>query len=615
MAKSIADRIRARRLPNVDVPTVDDQSLRQHLEGLKEHIRMYEGDSNAPKERFVTVEELETAGVIKTEVKQGFALITEFNGIPIGTPTSDKTVTGVSTLRDLTDTAVEGGKTTQYLQLDAGKWRPSYVYFKNLRDVDLANTAQYDMVYNATGSTWKDTAGALQWNPTNGYMQFATSKSINWLNAADGSVELVILTPGQGGTLPDVDTVSYADATTAGDLFAELSCADVSPDGAYLFATSLRLSNVGRYPLTTPYDLTTISSADQVSAQINSNSANLREMRWSTDGVIFFYLKDIPHEIYSQPVLSPYNVDDLLTTPDKTASFPGTGDTYGFDLSPNGDKLIICTADGEVKCYTLTTPWDVETKVETATGLFIDDAAHVYQGIVVSADGMKYWVLEKTNDKIYQYSMATPWDQSTASYDSLSSELNDATNLFISMSAGQGAGHLWVAYYGVASVDDCIVEGYTFAGTATEDFVLGDPAYGTVIDGSRVDISGPTTIGSTLDVAAAVIFRSTLDITGELTFNSKMNANVTTVITTSHTAGAEHIILVDDDTAAADVTIALPAAATAKTVYHIKKLGTTASVIVDADGAETIDGETTVTLTMQYESIMLVSDGTTWNII
>jgi hypothetical protein len=55
--------------------------------------------------------------------------------------------------------------------------------------------------------------------------------------------------------------------------------------------------------------------------------------------------------------------------------------------------------------------------------------------------------------------------------------------------------------------------------------------------------------------------------------------------------------------------------ATAKTVYHIKKMGSTALVIIDGNGTETIDGALTATLTTQYESIMLVSDGIEWHVI
>ncbi len=93
------------------------------------------------------------------------------------------------------------------------------------------------------------------------------------------------------------------------------------------------------------------------------------------------------------------------------------------------------------------------------------------------------------------------------------------------------------------------------------------------------------------------------------------NLVITTVTTTSHTAATEDIILVDDDTAGSTVTVSLPAAADRSKPYEIKKLGTTANVVIDGDGSETIDGNLTVTLAMQYLSLTLISDGSNWNLV
>ncbi len=75
------------------------------------------------------------------------------------------------------------------------------------------------------------------------------------------------------------------------------------------------------------------------------------------------------------------------------------------------------------------------------------------------------------------------------------------------------------------------------------------------------------------------------------------------------------VVLVD--AAAGAVAVALPAASTvAGRVFNIKRLdGTVNTVTVDPDGAELIDGATTAALTIQYESVTLVSDGTGWSIL
>jgi len=91
--------------------------------------------------------------------------------------------------------------------------------------------------------------------------------------------------------------------------------------------------------------------------------------------------------------------------------------------------------------------------------------------------------------------------------------------------------------------------------------------------------------------------------------------NHTTVTTTLYIAANEDIILVDDDAAGGVVTITLPATSRNNAIYNIKKLGTTANVVIDGNTAETIDGGLTATLTVQYESITIYSDGLNWHIL
>lgn len=104
-------------------------------------------------------------------------------------------------------------------------------------------------------------------------------------------------------------------------------------------------------------------------------------------------------------------------------------------------------------------------------------------------------------------------------------------------------------------------------------------------------------------------------IVNTIKVNGRIDVNVTTVTTTSHTIADEYVILVDDDTAGSTVTLTLPASSGVNTVYHIKKLGTTADVIIDGNLAESIDGGLTATLTAQYETVMIVSDGLNWHVI
>ena len=107
-----------------------------------------------------------------------------------------------------------------------------------------------------------------------------------------------------------------------------------------------------------------------------------------------------------------------------------------------------------------------------------------------------------------------------------------------------------------------------------------------------------------------------------------------TVTTTTYSADSRaRIILVDDDTAGGAVTVTLPLTNAVQTAYHVKKLGTTGTVEIQAGGGEQavcgiaiagcakvgsgdlIDGTPTITIITQYDSYKMLTDGSNWHII
>ena len=86
-----------------------------------------------------------------------------------------------------------------------------------------------------------------------------------------------------------------------------------------------------------------------------------------------------------------------------------------------------------------------------------------------------------------------------------------------------------------------------------------------------------------------------------------------TTITANTTLDASHHFVRCNNTGA--ITVTLPAAAgISGRVYQIKRVNT-GVVTVDGNASETIDGATMVTITNQYDSYSLISNGTSWDII
>lgn len=90
----------------------------------------------------------------------------------------------------------------------------------------------------------------------------------------------------------------------------------------------------------------------------------------------------------------------------------------------------------------------------------------------------------------------------------------------------------------------------------------------------------------------------------------------TTTKTASFTLSTEMVVLVDST--ACSITLTLPAASSnTHKVYCIKKVDATGnSVTIKGNtSVETIDGEIDIALTLQYQYVMIICDGSDWYII
>ncbi len=112
---------------------------------------------------------------------------------------------------------------------------------------------------------------------------------------------------------------------------------------------------------------------------------------------------------------------------------------------------------------------------------------------------------------------------------------------------------------------------------------------------------------STDDLGSSSIFWRSI-------YTDSMHVN-TVSKTSAYTAALDHVILCDASGGAFTVTLPAASGATGR-VYHIKKTdSSTNAVTVDGNASETIDGGTTATIAAQFESIMIVCDGSNWHII
>jgi hypothetical protein len=89
-------------------------------------------------------------------------------------------------------------------------------------------------------------------------------------------------------------------------------------------------------------------------------------------------------------------------------------------IGNSGTKMYVWGQAGDdVDQYTLSTAWDVSTASYDSKQLAVSEGTQGYS-MYFRSDGLKFFWVDSSSDSVYQYTLSTAWDISTASYDSKS---------------------------------------------------------------------------------------------------------------------------------------------------------------------------------------------------
>lgn len=102
----------------------------------------------------------------------------------------------------------------------------------------------------------------------------------------------------------------------------------------------------------------------------------------------------------------------------------------GLFFKPDGTKMYVSEGNQQsVYQYSLSSAWNLSTasydSKEADVSVTVDSEP---EGVSFNSDGTKMYVADFWEEKLYQYSLSTPWDVSTASYDSVSLDISNEDN-------------------------------------------------------------------------------------------------------------------------------------------------------------------------------------------
>ena len=332
----------------------------------------------------------------------------------------------------------------------------------------------------------KNNAGTWQYN-SNG-----TYASETWVNGATNT-ELATLAEAMEGAAAgyNLANASYSSKSYSPPLGVFYADIAVKSDGTKFYVLHNGTPQaLYQYSMSTPFDITT-GSYDSVSFTLQDNNVN--GLYFRDDGLKFYVVTGDADSVYSYSCSSAW---DLSTASYDSVSFSVSSqesNPYDIAFKSDGTKMyMVGLTNDTVFQYTLSTAWDLSTASYDSVSFSVTSQESTPASIQFNNDGTEMYVLGFSSDSVHQYNLSTAWDLSTASYSTIS--------------------------FSVAS-QETAPRGFAFANSGANFYIVGDttdvfqyaaPSYTNQMDKTQLDaVTDPNHIALGNDLDLAIVFNMT----------------------------------------------------------------------------------------------------------
>jgi len=383
---------------------------------------------------------------------------------------------------------------------------------------------------------------------------------INWDNSTDGTdVELAIFSQGDPtgptndwGTDPSSDwtyfgivagdpdtTALYTTGILSGNGGAtSISVWDVSNDGLHCIQANTTTDRVYSYDLDTPYSF---ENATQTVSPNLSFINPYQVLQFMDNGNKMLVGSLDTDNFYTYFLTTPYQVPDGMAADsfvtDVDLGYDNNSTDTNGNMTENGLWFISAGEKGNVlylRLHQCNTAYKLDDMTyQNELNLAAVDASWVnssqINSLYMTDDGASVMMFATINsDEAHLLTMSTPFDISTATF--TGTALNVDTAAFNTIwkrmhISGDGTSLYFHKDSGGTQIIRFDRTTTPAPGPGGDTFILGDPSYPTWIDGSIIELNGPTLVDNTLNVTGAVDLDGTLNVDGVADFNAVINAN------------------------------------------------------------------------------------------
>ena len=191
-------------------------------------------------------------------------------------------------------------------------------------------------------------------------------------------------------------------------------------DGTKMYIVGGANDTIYQYSLSTAFDLST-ASYDSVSFSVSSQDTVPHDIVFNNDGTKMYLVGSANDSVYQYTLSTAF---DLSTTSYDSVNLSVTSqdsDPTSIAFNNDGTKMyIVGGVNDSVFQYTLSTGFDLSTASYDSVSFIFAGQEGVPTGLYFKPDGTKMYIVGAVTDSVHQYSLSTAFDLSTASYDSVS---------------------------------------------------------------------------------------------------------------------------------------------------------------------------------------------------
>ena len=288
-------------------------------------------------------------------------------------------------------------------------------------------------------------------------------------------------------------------------------------DGTKMYIVGSGNDSVFQYSLSTGFDLST-ASYDSVSFSVASQDTTPIGLSFNNDGTKMYIIGNSSNTVYQYSLSTGFN---LSTASYDSVSFSvSSQESSSQDLAFNNDgtkMYIVGSGSNTVYQYSLSTGFNLSTASYDSVSFSAASQEGSVRGMTFKSDGTKMYVTGALNDSVYQYSLSTAFDISTATYDNESFSLASQTTAPNGITFSDNGTKLYM----VTGSGDKVFQystGSTLA-TATLDLSTGSVFEVTPTANTQVSLSNPAASGT---VSSSTLLLSTSATAYTITWDSSI---------------------------------------------------------------------------------------------